>query len=164
MTEIHLSRTQAWLESLALKRSPWPLPPLSSGPRLPGGGVISIRWSPGWRCHRRLLQILSNLANDYGDAVKAATSLTVSAAARDAKRGDYQAQMKRALIITVVLICLSGLALVTVASPNAGRFYRLPGAGPTRNYCRHYLYRRTRPYGYIGLGDISVLVFFGWLA
>ncbi len=22
----------------------------------------------------------------------------------------------------------------------------------------------TRPYGYIGLGDISVLVFFGWLS
>jgi 1,4-dihydroxy-2-naphthoate octaprenyltransferase len=74
-----------------------------------------------------------------------------------------QAQMKRALIITVVLICLSGLALVSVAC-KPRRFHRLPGAGFAAIIAAITYTVGTRPYGYIGLGDISVLVFFGWLS
>ena len=74
-----------------------------------------------------------------------------------------RAQMKRALIITVVLICLSGLVLVTVACE------KLPATSLASlilgllSIIAAITYTvGTRPYGYIGLGDISVLVFF-WL-
>ncbi len=63
-----------------------------------------------------LLQILSNLANDYGDAVKGSDKPDRIGPLRGMQKGVItQQEMKRALIITVVLICLSGLALVAVA-------------------------------------------------
>ena len=62
-----------------------------------------------------LLQILSNLANDYGDAVKGSDKPDRIGPLRGMQKGHHQQQMKRALIVTVVLICLSGLAPVAVA-------------------------------------------------
>lgn len=63
-----------------------------------------------------LLQILSNLANDYGDAVKGSDKPDRIGPLRGMQKGVITRQeMKRALIITVVLICISGLALVAVA-------------------------------------------------
>lgn len=75
-----------------------------------------------------------------------------------------RAQMKRALIITVVLICLSGLALVTVASKTTSDFIGFLVLGLLAIIAAITYTVGTRPYGYIGLGDISVLVFFGWLS
>ena len=75
-----------------------------------------------------------------------------------------QAQMKRALIITVALICLSGLALVTVASKTPSDFIGFLVLGLLAIIAAITYTVGTRPYGYIGLGDISVLVFFGWLS
>lgn len=111
-----------------------------------------------------LLQILSNLANDYGDAVKAAINLTVSDRYAACKRVITQQEMKRALIITVVLICLSGLALVAVACHTLADFVGFLILGGLSIIAAITYTVGNRPYGYIGLGDISVLVFFGWLS
>lgn len=72
--------------------------------------------------------------------------------------------MKRALIITVVLICLSGLALVSVACKTPADFIGFMVLGLLAIVAAITYTVGTRPYGYIGLGDISVLVFFGWLS
>ncbi|VFS36683.1 1,4-dihydroxy-2-naphthoate octaprenyltransferase [Enterobacter cancerogenus] len=70
MTDI--SRTQAWLESLRPKTLPLAFAAIVVGTcACLVARAISIR---GWRglalITAGLLQILSNLANDYGDAVK----------------------------------------------------------------------------------------------
>ena len=63
-----------------------------------------------------LLQILSNLANDYGDAIKGSDKPDRIGPLRGMQKGVISlAQMKVALIINVILSCLSGLALVLVA-------------------------------------------------
>lgn len=72
--------------------------------------------------------------------------------------------MKRALIITVVLICLSGLALVAVACHTLADFVGFLILGGLSIIAAITYTVGNRPYGYIGLGDISVLVFFGWLS
>ena len=71
MTEQQISRTQAWLESLRPKTLPLAFAAIIVG--------TALAW---WQGHfdplvallalitAGLLQILSNLANDYGDAVK----------------------------------------------------------------------------------------------
>lgn len=71
MTEQQISRTQAWLESLRPKTLPLAFAAIIVG--------TALAW---WQGHFNplvallalitagLLQILSNLANDYGDAVK----------------------------------------------------------------------------------------------
>jgi 1,4-dihydroxy-2-naphthoate polyprenyltransferase len=51
-----------------------------------------------------MLQILSNLANDYGDAVKGSDTEERIGPLRGMQKGIItQAQMKRALVVTVVL-------------------------------------------------------------
>ncbi len=70
MTEQQISRTQAWLESLRPKPSPSPLLQLSSGRRWHGGRSLRSTGRPAGIDYRRAITDLSNLANDYGDAVK----------------------------------------------------------------------------------------------
>lgn len=72
--------------------------------------------------------------------------------------------MKRALILTVVLICLSGLALLFLAWQTMADFIGFMVLGGLSIVAAITYTVGTRPYGYIGLGDISVLVFFGWLS
>lgn len=97
--------------------------------------------------------------------LRAAINPTVSGRYAACKKGPLtQPQMKRALIVTVVLICLSGAGAVVLRLADDGRFYWFHGAGEFSDYRRDHLHRRHPAYGYIGLGDISVLVFFGWLS
>jgi 1,4-dihydroxy-2-naphthoate octaprenyltransferase len=110
-----------------------------------------------------LLQILSNLANDYGDAVKGSDKPDRIGPLRGMQKGVItQAQMKRALIITVVLIVY--LVWRWCSWPGKPRrFHRLPGAGFI-DRGRHHLHRRHASLRLYRPGDISVLVFFGWLS
>lgn len=165
MTEQQISRTQAWLESLRPKTLPLAFAAIIVG--------TALAW---WQGHfdplvallalitAGLLQILSNLANDYGDAVKAAINLTALPLRGMQKGVITQQEMKRALIITVVLICLSGLALVAVACHTLADFVGFLILGGLSIIAAITYTVGNRPYGYIGLGDISVLVFFGWLS
>ena len=112
-----------------------------------------------------MLQILSNLANDYGDAVKGSDTEERIGPLRGMQKGVItQAQMKRALGITVVLTVLSGIALIAVAcqKPQAIIGFLILGLMAIVAAITYTV--GTRPYGYMGLGDISVLVFFGWLS
>ena len=63
-----------------------------------------------------------------------------------------------------MLICLSGLALVAVACHTLADFVGFLILGGLSIIAAITYTVGNRPYGYIGLGDISVLVFFGWLS
>lgn len=112
-----ISRSQAWLESLRPKTLPLAFAAIIVG--------TALAWWQGYfnplvallaLITAGLLQILSNLANDYGDAVKGSDKPDRIGPLRGMQKGVItQQQMKRALIVTVVLIRLSGLALVAVA-------------------------------------------------
>ncbi|STQ78127.1 1,4-dihydroxy-2-naphthoate octaprenyltransferase [Hafnia alvei] len=75
-----------------------------------------------------------------------------------------QAQMKRALGITVVITILSGIALIAVACQKPQDIIGFLVLGLMAIIAAITYTVGTRPYGYMGLGDISVLVFFGWLS
>lgn len=96
--------------------------------------------------------------------LRGAINRIASGRCADAERGDYPQQMKRALIVTVVLICLFGLALLCAAWQSVGDFIGFLATGGLSIVAAITYTVGTRPYGYIGLGDISVLVFFGWLS
>lgn len=166
MTEQSLSRTQAWLESLRPKTLPLAFAAIVVG--------TTLAW---WQGHFNplvavlalvtagLLQILSNLANDYGDAVKGSDKPDRIGPLRGMQKGVItQQQMKKALIVTVVLICLSGLALLFTAYQSMADFIGFLVLGGVSIIAAITYTVGTRPYGYIGLGDISVLIFFGWLS
>lgn len=74
------------------------------------------------------------------------------------------AQMKKALILTVTLACLSGLALIIVACEKPEDIIGFLGLGVAAIIAAITYTVGKKPYGYLGLGDISVLIFFGWLS
>ena len=109
------------------------------------------------------LQVLSNLANDYGDSIHGADHAGRMGPARAVQSGAIEAgQMRRAIVIFVVLSLASGIALLFVSFGFEWRailfFLGLGllsiGAAVTYTIGR-------KPYGYLGLGDLSVLIFFG---
>lgn len=167
MSESHsVSTTQAWLESLRPRTLPLAFASIICGSALAfWQGVFNPAIALLALLTAGLLQILSNLANDYGDAVKGSDKEDRIGPLRGMQKGVItQAQMKKALIITVVLICVSGLALVAVACRTLADFLGFLVLGLLAIIAAITYTVGTRPYGYMGLGDISVLVFFGWLS
>lgn len=111
-----------------------------------------------------LLQVLSNLANDLGDHLHGTDNAGRVGPQRAVQSGAIStAAMKRAMWICGLLAFASGLALIVPAlglSFTTLLFLLLGllaiGAAVKYTY-------GSNPYGYAGLGDISVLLFFGLL-
>ena len=112
------------------------------------------------------LQILSNLANDYGDSIHGADHVQREGPQRAVQSGQISAQtMKRAMILFGALSGISGLLLLWLAFGVDGLislllFVVLGGAAiwAAVNYTAG-----SKPYGYAGWGDLFVLIFFGWV-
>jgi 1,4-dihydroxy-2-naphthoate octaprenyltransferase len=109
------------------------------------------------------LQILSNLANDYGDTVHGADSEHREGPVRAVQSGIISArQMKIAVIIFTMLCLASGMTLLIVSFglnwKAIGFFFCL---GMLSILAAIAYTVGKRPYGYMGLGDFSVLIFFG---
>lgn len=113
-----------------------------------------------------LLQILSNLANDYGDSFHGADHVERQGPKRAVQSGLVTpAQMKRAILLTSLLAVVSGILLLWFAFGNKSLSFTvlfiLLGAaaiGAAITYTAGKM-----PYGYVGLGDLAVLIFFGWV-
>ena len=111
-----------------------------------------------------LLQILSNLANDYGDSVNGADSVHRQGPLRAVQSGAITpAQMKRAMWGFGAAAFVSGLALLLVALGVAGVGVLLAflALGLAAIWAAVNYTAGSRPYGYAGLGDVSVFIFFG---
>ncbi|PXW18120.1 1,4-dihydroxy-2-naphthoate prenyltransferase [Chryseobacterium sp. CBTAP 102] len=112
-----------------------------------------------------LYQILSNYANDYGDGVKGTDAKRINEAeARAVASGKITAkQMKNAVIIFAALSLIATIALLYVAFiPNyMNEFYIFIGLGVASILAAIGYTVGKKPYGYLGLGDVFVFIFFG---
>ena len=111
------------------------------------------------------LQILSNLANDYGDSLHGADNITRNGPERSVQSGSISARsMKIAISITAILSLSSGtlLLLTAIENLNASFFiFLLLGIAAILAAMGYTMGKN--PYGYAGLGDLFVLLFFGLL-
>lgn len=109
------------------------------------------------------LQILSNLANDYGDSINGADHEGRKGPQRAVQSGAISAsQMRNAVVLFAVLCLLSGIGLLLIAFGldwNALLFFLVLGLLCIVAAVAYTVGRK--PYGYAGLGDLSVLIFFG---
>ena len=109
------------------------------------------------------LQMLSNLANDYGDFVNGADHAGRKGPARAVQSGAIAPeQMKNAVILFSMLCLASGISLLWVAFGldwTSLLFFFVIGLMSIGAAIAYTVGKR--PYGYAGLGDISVLIFFG---
>ena len=111
-----------------------------------------------------LLQVLSNFANDYGDHQKGSDTEERIGPLRGIQKGAISAkELKCGLILMVVASFLSGSFLIGIAYENLSDLFAFAGLGILAIVAAITYTVGVKPYGYMGLGDISVLVFFGLL-
>jgi 1,4-dihydroxy-2-naphthoate polyprenyltransferase len=113
-----------------------------------------------------LLQVLSNLANDYGDFINGKDTAQRIGPPRMVQSGQIAPRsMVRALVALVIITLASGTALVVAgtygAASGVAALYFLMGIGAITAAMRYTV--GNNPYGYRGLGDVSVFIFFGLL-
>ncbi|MCL1668487.1 1,4-dihydroxy-2-naphthoate octaprenyltransferase [Elizabethkingia ursingii] len=112
-----------------------------------------------------LYQVLSNYANDYGDGVKGTDKKRVGEAeARAVASGKITAkQMRNAVILFSVLsLAFTVLLLYKAFFPgHIQAFYVFIGLGIACIFAAIGYTVGKRPYGYMGLGDVFVFIFFG---
>ncbi len=106
-----------------------------------------------------LLQVLSNLANDYGDSIHGADTETRIGPRRATASGSISARAMRNAILMLVTLCLvSGYMLIR----NESIYFHLAGLAAIAAAVAYTV--GPRPYGYVGLGDLFVFFFFGLVA
>jgi 1,4-dihydroxy-2-naphthoate octaprenyltransferase len=112
-----------------------------------------------------LLQILSNLANDYGDFAKGTDNANRVGPERAMQSGAISKKEMQAALAIVALACLAlGMLLLHTALTPRGMFvqaivFLILGLFAILAAFRYTVGRN--PYGYRGLGDIFVFLFFG---
>lgn len=109
-------------------------------------------------------QILSNFANDYGDGVKGTDNEDRIGPMRALQSGAIKPkEMKRAMIITAVLTLISAIALIYVSLGLDKLLISLffLALGITAIWAAIKYTVGDNAYGYRGLGDLFVFVFFG---
>ncbi|MBK0404625.1 1,4-dihydroxy-2-naphthoate polyprenyltransferase [Adhaeribacter sp. BT258] len=110
------------------------------------------------------LQILSNLANDYGDSVHGADHAERKGPKRAVQAGLISAkEMKTGIVVFSLLSLVSGLGLLWFSFGSEGiyLFLLFLALGLAAIWAAITYTNGPKPYGYAGLGDISVFLFFG---
>ena len=163
--KLNRNKTAAWLNAMRLRTLPLALATTITGVSLAYmfGGV---NWLVAalTALTTTLLQINSNLANDYGDFLKGTDSDERIGPERALQSGVLKAkEMKLAIVIFSSLSLLSGLALLAISNIDNVAKVVLFLAGILAIYASIKYTAGSNPYGYRGLGDVSVMVFFGVL-
>ncbi len=161
-----MSNVKAWIISLRLRTLPLALSTIFMGSIIAAAqGVMNGRVLLWASLTTLFLQILSNLSNDYGDAVSGADNEQRVGPQRMIQSGVITLnEMKRAMVVCVVLSLISGIVLLYVAFQGF-KWYQvlffMMGLGAIAAAIRYTV--GSSPYGYRGLGDVYVFIFFGLL-
>ncbi|MEM6162471.1 1,4-dihydroxy-2-naphthoate polyprenyltransferase [Erwinia sp. P6884] len=160
-----LTLPRAWLESLRLRTLPLACASILTGSALAWWqNTFSFPIAILALLTTVLLQILSNLANDYGDALKGSDTPARIGPLRGMQKGAITLpQMRAALGIVVTLTIVSGLLLVLYSCQSLRDILGFLALGALAIAAAIAYTVGKKPYGYLGLGDVSVLIFFGWL-
>ncbi|AKD38695.1 1,4-dihydroxy-2-naphthoate octaprenyltransferase [Pasteurella multocida subsp. multocida OH4807] len=111
-----------------------------------------------------LLQILSNFANDYGDHQKGSDTAERIGPLRGIQQGAINAaQLKKGLVIVAGASLVCGALLLVVSYQNLADLFAFSVLGILAVIAAITYTVGAKPYGYMGLGDVSVLLFFGIL-
>jgi 1,4-dihydroxy-2-naphthoate octaprenyltransferase len=156
---VALGEARKWVAGARPRTLPAAIVPVAVGTAC-ARGEAQIIW---WRVAAALvvalaLQVGTNYANDYSDGVRGTDTGRVGPVRLVASGLATPAQVQRAALVAFGVAALAGLALTVAVGPElllvgalsiaAGWFYT---GGP-------------RPYGYLGLGELLVFVFFGLVA
>ncbi len=167
MTTSTQSGFRVWMEAFRLRTLPLALSTIFTGSFLAIAdgkarwGVIALALLT-----TLFLQILSNLANDYGDALKGTDNAQRVGPERTVQSGRISArQMKSAIIVFAMLSFVSGVGLLYVALGDhliTALLFLALGLAAIAAAIKYTT--GTHAYGYRGWGDLFVFLFFGLVA
>ncbi|MHA7128436.1 1,4-dihydroxy-2-naphthoate octaprenyltransferase [Algoriphagus namhaensis] len=166
MKQTVTTKKEAWLNAVRLRTLPLALASIFAGSILAYEQGV-FRWPILLLASLTtiFLQILSNLSNDYGDTIHGADHADREGPVRSVQSGLISlVEMKWGMYLFGILSLLSGLALLYLAVQNLLLFGVFLGLGLAAIWAAVSYTSGSSPYGYVGLGDISVFVFFGLLA
>jgi 1,4-dihydroxy-2-naphthoate octaprenyltransferase len=111
-------------------------------------------------------QVLSNFANDYGDGIRGTDDDREGEQRMVASGIISPKQMKNAMIITAIITLILALLVIYVAfgSENFSYSILFLFLGITAIIAAVKYTVGKSAYGYSGLGDVFVFLFFGWLS
>ncbi len=157
---------KAWLRAMRLRTLP-----LSLAGIILGSGIAAYEGYFNWKIFVLALltaasyQILSNLANDYGDGMKGTDDFRVGPLRTIQAGLILPYQMRRAMFYNTVISIVLTYWLLKTAFPHTGRgFYLYFFLGLAAIWAAVKYTVGKKAYGYYGLGDLFVLVFFGWVS
>ncbi|MDO5104831.1 1,4-dihydroxy-2-naphthoate polyprenyltransferase [Capnocytophaga sp.] len=115
-------------------------------------------------CTTILFQVLSNFANDYGDGVKGTDNANRIGPERVLQSGKVsRTEMKKVVVFTALLSVVSSLVLIYISFGQENLFYVLIffllGIICVVAAIKYTVGKSA--YGYRGLGDVFVFIFFG---
>lgn len=112
-------------------------------------------------------QIVSNFANDYGDGIKGTDNEQRIGPKRVLQQGLLTSKnLKRGILVSVFVSIILSIALI-YESLGADKLlfsvlFILLAIGAVAAAIKYTV--GTNPYGYSGLGDLFVFIFFGWVS
>jgi 1,4-dihydroxy-2-naphthoate octaprenyltransferase len=163
-----MTKKQAWLEAFRLRTLPLSLAGIIVGS---GYAYYTNHWDTSIFVFAMittvLFQILSNLANDLGDSLKGTDNEQRVGPMRAVQSGQItKKQMKIAVTITSILSFSSAAILIKLGSKNLSTefilFYFVLALLCILAAITYTIGKKA--YGYLGLGDLMVLFFFGFVS
>jgi 1,4-dihydroxy-2-naphthoate octaprenyltransferase len=162
-----LGNIKAWVQAARLRTLPLSLSGIIVGTALAtkqgffdlGIFVLALMTTVGF-------QVTSNFANDYGDGVKGTDNEDRIGPARALQSGWLtRSALKRGIIVSIVISLLLAIGLVYLAFglDNLPYILLFLVLGFLSIWAAIKYTMGSNPYGYMGLGDVFVFLFFGLL-
>jgi 1,4-dihydroxy-2-naphthoate octaprenyltransferase len=163
-----MTKIKAWITALRLRTLP-----LSISGVITGSLIALSKSIFDWKVFflalttTLFLQILSNLANDYGDNQNGADNPDRIGPERMVQSGVISArEMKRMIVLFAAMASVSGVSLLLISHLVlfSVSFFVLLILGILAIWAALNYTIGNNPYGYSGWGDLSVFIFFGLLS
>ena len=161
-----VSSTKSWIQAARLRTLPLAIANVSMG------AILSQYFGAfNWPIYLMtvitaiLLQVLSNLANEYGDFIHGADHADRSGPSRTVQSGAISANaMKKVMYLTAGLSIVSGVILISLTTLSIPLKIVFLALGLVAVWASINYTAGSNPYGYRGYGDVSVFLFFGLLS
>jgi len=163
-----MSKARIWFKAFRLRTLPLSLSATILGSFL-GYAEDTFKWAVFvfGSLTTLFLQVLSNLANDYGDALKGTDDHNRIGPQRVTQSGLVtRSQMRRMIGLFILLSLVSGSLLIWSGlrgAPNLMQYVLFFLFGFSAIFAAIKYTIGKRPYGYVGFGDVMVFIYFGIL-
>jgi 1,4-dihydroxy-2-naphthoate octaprenyltransferase len=154
-----MATTTEWIEGARPRTLPAAISPVVAGTGLAVFADEAVWWKAALALVVALaLQVAVNYANDYSDGIKGTDDNRVGPLRLVGSGLESPQQVKQAAFVSFGVAAVAGAALAATSS------WWLLVVGAVAILAAWFYTGGSRPYGYQGLGEVSVFVFFGLVA